>query len=177
MSHPTKEYLERLAEVASKDNENEKAGKLTIKQRRFLGAFVQNGTILGAARAANVGRSTHYQWAEKSPTYRDAFLHAELESREAIMVTCRKVALEDENVPMLIHLSKGAYPEVFGVQRHEVSGPNRGAIHVQTETETVDEILDRIRGLMQQQNAAKTSSDRPGLPRGRCDRLPDSEDD
>ena len=176
MSYPTKEYLERLAEIAARDNESEKAKKLTLKQKRFLGAFVQFGTILGASRAANIGRTTHYKWAENSPSYREAFLHAELASRETIMEKCREVALDDKNVPMLIHLSRGAYPEVFGTQRHEVSGPNRGAIRVTQETETVDEILGRIHGLMQQHDAAETSTDRPILPRGRGDGVSDSED-
>ena len=176
MSHPTKAYLEQIAQISARDNENEKSKKLTIKQRRFLAAFVQTGTILAAARTANVGRTTHYAWVDKSASYRDAFLHAELASREMIMEACRKVAIEDENVPMLIHLSKGAYPEVFGTQRHEVSGPDGSPIRVQNETETVDDILDRIHGLMRQQDAAETSTRSPGLPRGRCNEFPDSED-
>ena len=176
MSHPTKAYLEQVAQISARDNENEKSKKLTIKQRRFLASFVQTGTILAAARAANVGRTTHYAWVEKSASYREAFLHAELASREVIMEACRKVAVEDENVPMLIHLRKGAYPEVFGTQRHELSGPDGSPIRVQNETETVDEILDRIHGLMRQQDAAETSTPSPGLPRGRGDEFPDSED-
>ena len=44
MSHPTKAYLEQVAQISARDNENEKSKKLTIKQRRFLASFVQTGT-------------------------------------------------------------------------------------------------------------------------------------
>ena len=176
MGHPTKAYLEQVALIASRDNENEKKGRLSPKQKKFLASFVQTGCIASSARSANVDRNTHYGWVEKSPIYREAFLHAELASRELIMEKCREVAIEDKNVPMLIHLSKGAYPEVFGTNRHEVSCPDGEPIRVQSETETVDEILGRIRGLMQQQDSADSSSQSPGLPRGRGDEFPDSED-
>ena len=177
---PNADFIKKLNDQVELDGlvgeEDENAKPLTLAQRRFLVAYKNLGTVSGASRESGTNRKTHYRWCHSSPTYRRSFIEAEEEARDEVLTKCRKVALEDENVPMLIHLSKGMFPELFGTQRHELSGPDGSPIRVQNETETVDEILDRIHGLMRQQDAAETSTPSPGLPRGRGDEFPDSED-
>jgi hypothetical protein len=58
-------------------------------QRRFPACFAGCCNVLRAARAAKVGRATHYQWMDEDPTYPARF-------REAQRVAVR--ALEDEAV-------------------------------------------------------------------------------
>ena len=48
---------------------------------------------------------------------------------------------------MLIHLSKGIFPELFATQRHELSGPNGSDINVKS-TGSVDQILGRINDIV-----------------------------
>jgi hypothetical protein len=58
-------------------------------QKRFLACFAGSCNVLRAARAAKVGRATHYQWLDEDPTYRARF-------QEAMRIGIR--TLEDEAV-------------------------------------------------------------------------------
>tara|TARA_R100000664_G_scaffold2132_1_gene5505 strand:- start:7561 stop:8091 length:531 start_codon:yes stop_codon:yes gene_type:complete len=115
--------------------------KLTINQHRFLAAYVQCGTVSGAARAANVARKKHYEW-QKNELYVEAFEEADAQSKDTILEKCRELAM-DGNVPLLVHLSKALHPTLFA-NRHEISGPGGGDIKVR-HGRTSDELLGMIR--------------------------------
>ena len=147
---PTDEFMKRLMVQVSDDAVSEDdadAQPLTLAQRRFLEAYKNVGTVTGAGKASNSNRKSHYNWCRRSPRYRAAFIEAEMEARDVILEKCRKVAIEDESVPMLIHLSKGIFPELFATQRHELSGPNGSDINVKS-TGSVDQILGRINDIV-----------------------------
>ena len=148
---PNSDFIKKLNDQVELDGlvgeEDENAKPLTLAQRRFLVAYKNLGTVSGASRESGTNRKTHYRWCHSSPTYRRSFIEAEEEARDEVLTKCRKVALEDENVPMLIHLSKGMFPELFGTQRHELSGPNGSEINVKS-TGSVDQILGRINDIV-----------------------------
>ena len=147
---PSDEFMVRLMRMVAKDQEEDvldKAKPLTLAQRRFLEAYKNVGTVSGASKVSNSNRKTHYKWCESSPNYRVAFIEAEEIARDVILEKCRQVALEEGNVQMLIHLSKGIFPEMFGTQRHELSGPNGSEINVKS-TGSVDQILGRINDIV-----------------------------
>lgn len=175
--HPTQKFLNKLMDASSKDSPEEIVEPMTTNQRRFVEAYARTGTLTGASRSANVDRSAHYRWCRESAAYRAAFIQSELESRDAVLTTCRKVALEDENVSMLIHLSRGMFPEMFGTNRHELSGPNGGHINVKSNNGTVNQLLERIHVLIQQRaEAADAHSERSRLLDGPEDELADTEE-
>jgi hypothetical protein len=170
-------FMQRLMTQVEEDSDEDKLAPLTVAQRRFLQAYTVTGTISGAAKRAKSCRKSHYAWCRNSPAYRHAFVAAETESRDAIMEACRKVAIEDESVPMLIHLSKGAFPELYNTQKHELSGPDGKDIQVRTEAATVDQLLGKMHDIMQRrQEAVDTSSDPAGLLEGPDNGVADSEE-
>jgi hypothetical protein len=46
------------------------------KKRAFLTAYATLGNITSAAKAAKIGRQTHYDWCDADPEYVQAFHHA-----------------------------------------------------------------------------------------------------
>lgn len=173
----TQTFLDRIMGLSEEDPPEEQVEPLSMSQRRFLSAYARIGTVGGAARTAKVDRTAHYRWCKTSASYRYAFIQAESESRDAILETCRKVALKERNVAMLIHLSKGAFPELFSTQRHEVSGPGGGNINVSAKTVTTDQLLERIHDIVRErQEAAHTLPDRSGLLDGPEDAVDHPED-
>jgi transposase-like protein len=122
---------------------------LSVSQRKFLEAFSVIGTVSGSARAAGIEPSTHSKWMRKSEEYREAYREARVRAADEILETCREVGIRDKNVQMLIHLSKGYFPEMFGINRHEVSGPDGKPIEMAAKR-TTDQLLERLRDLQQQ---------------------------
>lgn len=120
---------------------------LTVSQRKFLEAFSVIGTISGAARAVGICHKTHYKWTS-SDDYQVAFREARVRAADEILESCREVGIRDRNVSMLIHLSRGYFPEMFGTNRHEFSGPAGGPIEMTTK-KTTDQLLERLRDLQQ----------------------------
>ena len=131
---------------------------LTVSQRKFLEAFAIIGTVSGSARAAGIDNSTHSKWMRSNEEYRQAYREARVRAADEILETCREVGIRDKNVQMLIHLSKGYFPEMFGINRHEVSGPDGRPIEM-TAKKTTDQLLERLRDLQQQHpSAAQTGT-------------------
>lgn len=126
---------------------------LTVSQRKFLEAFSIIGTVSGSAKAAGIEPSTHSKWMRKSEEYREAYREARVRAADEILEVCREVGIRDKNVQMLIHLSKGYFPEMFGINRHEVSGPDGKPIEM-TAKKTTDQLLERLRDLQQKLPAA-----------------------
>tara|TARA_R110002124_G_scaffold113388_1_gene267707 strand:+ start:4796 stop:5326 length:531 start_codon:yes stop_codon:yes gene_type:complete len=127
--------------------------KLTINQHRFLAAYVQCGTVSGAARAANIPRKKHYEW-QKNELYLESFEEADAQSKDTILEKCRELAM-DGNVPLLVHLSKALHPRLFA-SKHEISGPGGGDIKVR-HGRTSDELLGMIRERKQRLNTPENA--------------------
>tara|TARA_R100000808_G_C2078263_1_gene103100 strand:- start:205 stop:708 length:504 start_codon:yes stop_codon:yes gene_type:complete len=129
---------------------------LSVNQRKFLEAHSVIGTISGAARAVGISHKTHYKWMA-SDEYQVAFRESRVRAADEILESCREVAIRDRNTSMLIHLSRGYFPEMFGTNRHEFSGPAGGPIEMTTK-KTTDQLLERLRDL-QQRTTSCTSSE------------------
>ena len=135
---------------------------LTVKQRKFLEALAVIGTISGAAKAAGTSVPSHYKWMKDNEEYQKAFREARVRAADEILETCREVGIRDRNVSMLIHLSRGYFPEMFGTNRHEFSGPAGGAIEMSnTSKKTTDQLLERLRDLQQKHTTVTSLGDTP----------------
>ncbi len=62
------------------------------KQAAFLAAYAECGVISEAARAAKVGRRSHYEWMAE-PEYSDAFAAAHAEACDALVTEARRRAV------------------------------------------------------------------------------------
>jgi hypothetical protein len=67
---------------------------LSRKQRAFLSAYVQEGTLSGAERAANVSRRSHYFWLEQVE-YTAAFQKAQQELTDRLIAEAERRAIEE----------------------------------------------------------------------------------
>ncbi len=133
---------------------------LTVNQRKFLEALSIIGTISGAAKAAGITDRQHYRWIKEESDYPQAFREARVRAADEILETCREVGIRDRNVPMLIHLSRGYFPEMFGTNRHEFSGPAGGAIEMSnTSKKTTDQLMERLRDLQQKHTTTASLGD------------------
>lgn len=120
------------------------------KKRAFLRAFCISGTVTHAALSAKIERTMHYHWLKTDAAYADAFAHAEgmaADSLEAEAVSRARDGWQEpvyqqgrligtvlkKSDTLLIFLLKGARPEKFR-ERHEVTGPNGGALQIQVVT-------------------------------------------
>ncbi len=117
---------------------------LNKRQKAFLAAYAQCGNITGAAEAANLNRSSHYDWMRDNVTYCMAFAQAEEEAADRLEHEARRRAIEGIEEPvyqggklvgtvkkysdtLLMFLAKGARPQKFK-DRHEHTGANNGPI-------------------------------------------------
>lgn len=104
----------------------------------MLAALAKTGNVTQAARAAKVGRATHYEWLAEDPEYASAaagameeaadLLEAEAQRRavtgvlEPVFHQGKKVAtVRKYSDTLLIFLLKGAKPEKYK-ERTELSG-------------------------------------------------------
>lgn len=168
---PSESHLRKVrkkAELDKKEMGEDHILHLTLAQKRFLTAYSKLGVLTQAAVESSCRRSSHYAWIKSSADYRVAFTEADQEARDAILAACRRVALDDGNVPMLIHLSKGMFPEMFGTQRHEMSGPDGTPIEVnQKTTATIDQLFDKINNvIIQRKETLDTQPRSAGLLEG-----------
>ena len=123
----------------------------TTKKRRqdaFLKEYKLCATVTHAAKLANIGRQTHYDWLRKDEEYQVAFAEAEIAATDALVAEARRRATQgvEESVyyqgevvgtirkysdTLLIFLLKGALPEVYR-ERYEISGGDK-AIRVKSD--------------------------------------------
>tara|TARA_R100000234_G_scaffold107716_1_gene78904 strand:+ start:130 stop:612 length:483 start_codon:yes stop_codon:yes gene_type:complete len=148
---------------------------LTENQIKFLRAFEVCGVISEAARRAEVDRTRHYEWLKNSEDYRECFTHAKAACGERIIAKCRHMALEEDSVPMLIHLSKGYFPEMFGTKRHEISGPGGGPIQNQALSGSTSRLQERLHALRERCEQSGSSTDLRNLLDRRGEWLADSD--
>jgi hypothetical protein len=76
---------------------------MTPKQHSFLAAYAECGIIADAARAAGIGRRSHYDWLQNdaSGEYKQAFEDAEEEAIERMESECRRRAVEGTREPVI----------------------------------------------------------------------------
>jgi hypothetical protein len=98
----------------------------TEAQTRFLDAFSELGTVKEAARAAGIGRRTHYFWLETDPDYRQRFKDAEQEAADTLLAEARRRAL-DRSDKLLLEMLRAHMPETFA-RRLEHTGKNGAPI-------------------------------------------------
>jgi len=129
-----------------------RTGPKTTKERAqaLLAAYAETCNIRQAAKRAGINRSTHYRWLEKYPRYAAVFQ----ESKRAAADYLESVAVERASVGWLepVHyqgaicghvrrfdsglmqfLLRGLKPDVYGVQKTEVSGPQGTPIQAKIE--------------------------------------------
>ena len=101
-----------------------------LRQERFLIAFSQVGTVLHAAKIAEIDRKQHSRWLKDDPEYAARFAQAEIEAIEHLEREARRRAMEGTDEPiywrgekidtvkkysdvLLIFLLKAARPERY----------------------------------------------------------------
>lgn len=108
----------------------------SIKKRQFLAAFTETGTIVKAAEASNVGRTSHYRWLDPEddemfdPDYVQAFKKAQKIATNRLEAEARRRAVKGVREPffykgeivghkirysdnLLMFLLKGNAPEKY----------------------------------------------------------------
>ena len=100
------------------------------KKRAFLAAFAECGTVTHAASAAEIGRSTHYEWIKTDERYAGAYEDAKEAAGDSLEAEARRRAVLGVSEPvyykgevvghvqkysdtLLIFLLKGAKPEKY----------------------------------------------------------------
>jgi hypothetical protein len=71
------------------------------RKRAFLAAFRISGNVSTAADAAEVHRSSHYEWMQTDPDYAVAFDHAQGEAADRLEQEARRRAIEGVRRPVL----------------------------------------------------------------------------
>lgn len=123
----------------SKKKETHLDSIIQAKKSAFLEAFKLVGTISAAARSAQIGRQTHYDWKASDEEYARAFADSTQEAAERLEQEARRRAVVGVDKPLvyrgqitrdaktgqpvtvkeysdtlLIFLMKGAMPEKYG---------------------------------------------------------------
>lgn len=101
------------------------------KKAAMLVALSKTGNVSAAARAADISRSTHYEWMETDPAYREAAAEAFEVAIEVLEAAARQRALHGSDT-LMIFLLKSLRPERYR-ERYEVRH------------DTTRQLADRIR--------------------------------
>lgn len=114
-------------------------------QGAFLEAFPEIGTITHAARAAGIGRRTHYDWLDADPEYAERFRAVQEESTDVL----EQVAIQrakDGSDTLLIFLLKGRKPHMYR-ERYNVehTGKDGGPIETKGRVKWEDIPTDALR--------------------------------
>ena len=107
------------------------------KKAAFLAAYREMGNIAGAARAAEVGRQTHYEWLG-DPDYAREFADAKEDAIEHLEEVARSRAKAGSDT-LMIFLLKSLRPEVY---RDRVTHQHEGSILHRLQAMTVDELAE-----------------------------------
>jgi hypothetical protein len=119
------------------------------KIQAFFAAYAATCNIVGAARKAGISRTSHYRWLAK-PNYREAFTRAQHLAREYLESELVKRATKGWTEPIFYQgaqcgtvrrfdgatgmaLLRGMWPEKYGTQRQEISGPQGTPIQAKIE--------------------------------------------
>ncbi len=88
------------------------------RQKTFLKAFLEVATVTWAAKAAGIGRRTHYDWLKKDEGYQEAFSQAEDVASDALYEEARKRAISGKSDVLLMFLMKGDNPAKYRDSHH-----------------------------------------------------------
>lgn len=120
---------------------------LKPKQKAFLAAFAELGSVAEAALVAQVSRESHYDW-KKRHEYAEAFAVAQERAGDALEDEARKRArgysmeLVDGEIKKVVHhhssdrvllrLLEAAKPEKYSRKtKSEISGPHGGPLKIE----------------------------------------------
>ena len=112
-------------------------------KKRFLASFRKIGVISKAARAAKVGRQTHYDWLESDLKYARDFNDATEDAADALEAELVRRALDTEKLDTTA-LIVGLKMRGRFVERREFSGPGGGPMQRQIMTDEDRDIATRI---------------------------------
>ena len=115
--------MKKKATKKPKESSSQRETAQKKRQAVFLKAFMEIATITHAARAAKIGRQTHYDWLKKDGEYQEAFADAKAAAGDALIAEARRRALEYSDT-LLIFLLKGAYPEKYRENYHHTGDMN-----------------------------------------------------
>ena len=96
------------------------------KKAAMLAAIAKTGNISASARAAEIDRSTHYEWLHADPDYAAAVDQALEDAIDVLEAVARKRAIVGSDV-LLIFLLKGARPERYR-ERYQVEHAGKVAV-------------------------------------------------
>lgn len=83
---------------------------LSSEQRAFLAAFREMGVIKRACEVAEVGRTTHYEWLERIPGYREAYDAAKEDAADNLEAEVYRRAVKGVRKPVGWYMGKaGGY--------------------------------------------------------------------
>jgi hypothetical protein len=131
------------------------------RQRAFLAAFVTNGVVLYAARAAKVSRSVIYHWRRTDEQFAERFQEAQEDAADALEIEARRRAIDgwQEEVyrqgrlvgtvsrysdPLLAMLLRYRRPEVFGKRIEVKASSTLSGRLIDPTTSTDAELLERV---------------------------------
>ena len=118
------------------------------KKRAFLAAIAVSGTILSASKAADVSRTTHYEWMKHDPEYAAACALAKEEFADSLENEVTRRAREGVEEPVFyqgrivghvkrysdnlaMFMLKGERPEKFQERfKGELAGPDGAPLQV-----------------------------------------------
>jgi hypothetical protein len=110
------------------------------KRQAILGAFAATCNIVRACKKAKVSRATHYRWLKENAGYAAVFEESRLAAGDLLESIAADRASKGWLEPVYYHgkvcghvrrysdgllmcLLRGLKPDVYGVQRQEISGP------------------------------------------------------
>jgi hypothetical protein len=104
------------------------------KQYAFLRAYAKTGNIQLAAKAAKVGRRTHYDWLTNA-SYAEDFRDAQAEALEMLEAAAHKRATRARKPSdiLLMFLLKKLDPSYRENHRVEHTGPGGSALSIKVE--------------------------------------------
>ena len=150
-AHLKKAQKPRQTRPGSREAE---AANCQRKQSAFLAAFAEHATVAAAAKAAHVGRRTHYNWLETDDAYAARFKDVDESVTEALEAEARRRAQHGVDEPvhyqgkkvdtirrysdtLLIFLLKARRPEMYRERvDHSLTGPNGGPVIARWQNET-----------------------------------------
>jgi hypothetical protein len=117
-----------------------------LKKRAFLAAYVATATVSGAADAARISRSSHYDWLKTDDEYKTAFAEAQEQAIDMLEQEARRRAIVGTEEPvyhqgkvvghirkysdtLLIFLLKANRPGKYR-ERYEISGSEDAPLRI-----------------------------------------------
>jgi hypothetical protein len=75
-------------------------GSVKARQAKFLEAFVEVGTVHGAAKLVGIDNKTHYFWLQKDAEYAAAYAEAQRDAVDRLAAEAQRRAVEGVDEPV-----------------------------------------------------------------------------